>query len=66
MSENVAGAENQQATSDRYRRESSETTRQTPFTKSEIIPVKNHRLFAKIIGSWHPVKSRIFSERMKI
>jgi len=37
MSDNVIGAENQQATSDRYRRESSETIRQTPFTKSEIL-----------------------------
>lgn len=37
MSKNAIGAENQQATSDRYRRESSETTRQTPFTKSEIL-----------------------------
>jgi intein/homing endonuclease len=31
-----------------------------------FIPAKYHRLFAKTIGSWHPVKSRIFSERMKI
>ncbi len=37
MSKNVVGAENQQATSDRYRRESSETTRQTPFTRLEIL-----------------------------
>lgn len=31
-----------------------------------FIPANYHRLFAKTIGSWHPVKSRIFSERMKI
>ncbi len=37
MSENAIGAGNQQATFDRYRRESSETIRQTPLTKSEIL-----------------------------
>mgnify|MGYP001584767952 CR=1 FL=1 len=31
-----------------------------------FIPAKHHRLFGKIIGSWYPVKSKIFSERMKI
>ena len=31
-----------------------------------FILVKYHDLFAKIIGSWHPIKSKIFSERLKI
>jgi intein/homing endonuclease len=31
-----------------------------------FVPVKHHRFFAETIGSWHPVKSKIFSERMKI
>ena len=31
-----------------------------------FILVKHHRLFAEAIGSWHPIKSKIFSERMKI
>ena len=31
-----------------------------------FILVKHHDLFAKIIGSWHPIKSKIFSKRLKI
>ncbi|MBI2025125.1 MAG: LAGLIDADG family homing endonuclease [Candidatus Harrisonbacteria bacterium] len=31
-----------------------------------FVSTKHHRLFAKTIGSWHPVKAKIFSERMKI
>jgi intein-encoded DNA endonuclease-like protein len=31
-----------------------------------FVPVRHHRAFAERIGSWHPVKSKIFSERMKI
>jgi len=31
-----------------------------------FVPVKHHHAFAKHIGSWHPVKSKIFGERMKI
>ena len=31
-----------------------------------FVPAKHHRLFAEMIGSWHPVKSKIFSERMMI
>ena len=27
---------------------------------------KSHKAFAKIIGSWHPIKSEIFSQRMRI
>ncbi len=37
MGDNAFGAGNQQATSDAYRRESSETIRQTPLAKSEIL-----------------------------
>jgi intein-encoded DNA endonuclease-like protein len=31
-----------------------------------FISTKHHALFARSIGSWHPVKAKIFSERMKI
>lgn len=31
-----------------------------------FISIKHHQLFAEIINSWHPIKSKIFSERMKI
>jgi len=31
-----------------------------------FIPAKHHYSFAKNIGSWHPVKSKILSERMMI
>ena len=27
---------------------------------------KSHKEFAKVIGSWHPIKAKIFSERMMI
>ena len=33
---------------------------------SIFIPARHHRFFAETIGSWHPVKSKIFNERMKI
>ena len=31
-----------------------------------FIPAKHHYLFADSIGSWHPIKSKIFKERMMI
>ena len=31
-----------------------------------FISAKHHQKFVKIINSWHPVKSKIFCERMKI
>ncbi|MBM4388596.1 MAG: LAGLIDADG family homing endonuclease [Deltaproteobacteria bacterium] len=31
-----------------------------------FVPVAHHRAFAARVGSWHPVKSKIFRERMKI
>jgi len=31
-----------------------------------FIPVRHQRLFARVVGSWHPIKSEIFRERMKI
>lgn len=31
-----------------------------------FILVKHHNLFATVINSWHPIKSKIFLERMKI
>jgi intein-encoded DNA endonuclease-like protein len=29
-----------------------------------FIPTKHHRFFAEMVGSWHPIKSKIFKERM--
>lgn len=31
-----------------------------------FIPVSHHKLFAGRISSWHPIKAKIFKERMKI
>jgi intein-encoded DNA endonuclease-like protein len=31
-----------------------------------FIPAKYHYLFAKTVGSWHPIKSKILGERMMI
>jgi len=31
-----------------------------------FILTNHHKMFANLIGSWHPIKQRIFEERMKI
>lgn len=31
-----------------------------------FVATRHHRIFAEKIGSWHPIKSKILSERMKI
>ncbi|MEK7479013.1 MAG: LAGLIDADG family homing endonuclease [Patescibacteria group bacterium] len=42
------------------------SARVDPYYWRIFVSKKSHLLFAETIGSWHPIKQRIFRERMKI